>query len=121
MAVAAVVGAALLSRGGDSSPTPTSSALSTTDAGGGEDVLPPGPVRVKASRADGQVTFNWDYSAALDTDEYRWQVVGGATGTSKDPTATVPASSDAPVCLEVIVVRLDGSNATTEWSQPGCS
>jgi len=121
VAVAAVVGAALLSRGGDSSPTPTSSALSTTDAGGGEDILPPGPVRVKATRVDGQVTFTWDYTAALDTDEYRWQVVGGATGTSKDPTATVPASSDAPVCLEVIVVRLDGSNATTEWSQPGCS
>lgn len=121
LGMAAILGVILLGRGGDGSPTPTASALSTTDAGGGEDVLPPGPVRVKASRADGQVTFNWDYSAALDTDEYRWQVVGGATGTSKDPTATVPASSDAPVCLEVIVVRLDGSNATTEWSQPGCS
>ncbi len=119
VALAAVVGFLLLSRGGDSTPTSAPTALSTTDAMT-EDALPPGPVAVKASRADGKVTFTWDYTAKLETDEYRYQVVGGAEGTTKEATTVVPAPSEAPLCLKVIVVRLDGSSATKDWSEPGC-
>ena len=118
--VAGLLGFFLLSRGGDSTPTARPTAKSTADAGAVEDAVPPGPVTVKATRADGKVTFTWDYSAKQDDDEYRWQVVDGAEGTSKDPTTVVPAASDAQVCLQVIVVRIDGSSAAKDWSKPGC-
>ena len=121
LVLAAVIGAFLMGRGkGGGTPAPTSSALSTTDAGAGEDVLPPGPVTVTAARADARVTFTWTYSAMLESDEYRWQVQGGAEGTAKDPTTVVDAPSEAPVCLSVIVVRVDGSSATKDWSKPAC-
>lgn len=120
--VAGVVGVLLLSRGGDSAtPRGSSSPVATIDGGSVDDSLPPGPVAVKGTRADGAVTFTWDYSAQQEDDEYRWQVVGGAEGTSKDPTTTVSATSDAPVCLVVVVVRIDGSSASKDWSQPGCA
>jgi serine/threonine protein kinase len=119
LVVAAIVGFVLLSRGGESTPTTGSSALSTTNAAA-EDAIPPGPVTIKATRAGDQVTFTWDYSAKQEDDEYRWQVVGGAEGTSTDPTTTVAAVSADPVCLQVIVVRIDGSSATKDWSKQGC-
>lgn len=120
LAVAVGVGWVLAGRGRDAKPAPSPSALSTTDAGGGEDLIPPGPVTVSAARAGDQVTFTWTYSAARDDDEYRWRTSSGQEGTSKDPTTTLAATSADPVCLSVIVVRLDGSSATKDWSAQGC-
>lgn len=120
LAVAVGVGWVLAGRGRDAKPAPSPSALSTTDAGGGEDLIPPGPVTVSAARAGDQVTFTWTYSAARDDDEYRWRTASGQEGTSKDPTTTLAATSADPMCLSVIVVRLDGSSATKDWSAQGC-
>jgi len=117
---AAILGVVLVSRGGAPEPLGTATALSTTDAGTVDDVLPPGPVTIEATRSGNAVTFTWDYSAMLETDEYRWQVVDGATGTTPEPTVVVPATSAAPVCVQVVVVRLDGSSATKDWSPPAC-
>lgn len=120
LVIAAVVGFWLVGRGRSGpvdGPTPS---VTVSDAGGGDDLLPPGPVTVKAARSGTTVTFTWDYSAKLASDQYRWQVQGGAAGTSKEATTTVTAASADPVCLQVIVVRLDGSSATKEWSAPGC-
>lgn len=75
---------------------------------------------IKATRVGREVSFTWDYSARLPTDEFRWQVEGGAPGTSKTPAITLTAPSDAQLCLKVIVVRVDGSGATRDWSPPGC-
>lgn len=120
LVISAVVGFWLVGRGRSGpvdGPTPS---VTVSDAGGGDDLLPPGPVTVKAARSGTTVTFTWDYSAKLASDQYRWQVQGGAAGTSKEATTTVTAASADPVCLQVIVVRLDGSSATKEWSAPGC-
>ncbi len=117
---AAAGGVALFGRSSSPSPTPAPTAGRTVD-GGGEDSVPPGPVTVKATRDGQQVTFTWDYSARLSTDEYRWQIEGGATGTSKEPKTVAPAAASGPVCLKVIVVRRDGSNPTKDWSAPACA
>ncbi len=121
LVIAGILAFVLLSRGGDSAePRPTPSALSTSDAGTVEDELPPGPVKIKTTRADGAVTFTWDYSAKKEDDDYRWKVVDGAEGTATEPTTVVPAPSADKVCLQVIVVRRDGSFASKEWSQATC-
>lgn len=121
LVVAVVIGFVLTARGDGSSAATKPTALATNDPGVVEDSLPPGPVTVTAARADGQVTFTWDYSAARSDDEFRWQVVGGEEGISTEPSTVVAAPSDAEVCLKVIVVRMDGSNASLDWSKPGCA
>lgn len=120
---AVVLGFILLPRGsGATTPAsgPGSAARTSVDAGAFDDAVPPGPVTIKATRVGREVSFTWDYSARLPTDEFRWQVEGGAPGTSKTPAITLTAPSDAQLCLKVIVVRVDGSGATRDWSPPGC-
>lgn len=120
--IAAVVGYLLAGRGsGGGTPMDRPTTAATQEAGAVEDSLPPGPVRITGTRDGDLVTFTWEYSARVDTDEFRWRVVGGESGVASSPTTTVRAPSPDQVCLEVIVVRLDGSNATTEWSKPGCA
>jgi len=123
--VAAVVVAAaggwwLVGRGGEDRPAPGPTSSASVPAGPGEDVLPPGAVTVTGVRRGGSATFTWEYSAALPTDTFRWEVVGGRGGVLRRPSVTVPATAGTRVCVHVIVVRADGSFATREWSAPGC-
>ncbi|HOA03884.1 MAG TPA: serine/threonine-protein kinase [Dermatophilaceae bacterium] len=120
---AIVLGLILLPRGSGTAITasgPGSPPRTSVDAGAFEDAVPPGPVTIKAARVGREVSFTWDYSARLPTDEFRWQVEGGPPGTSKTPAVTLTAPSDARLCLKVIVVRVDGSGATRDWSPPVC-
>lgn len=108
--------------GGDAVPRPSvAGATVGADGAAAEDAVPPGPVTVTAARRGDRVTFSWRYSAALSSDTFRWQLVGGRSGVAKQARLTVPARGGTPVCLQVIVVRADGSFASTQWSAKGCS
>jgi hypothetical protein len=128
---AVVVGLAVfagiaLSSGGDKHPTP----VATVSASGGlqnpgvpgPDV-PPGPVTISARRlSDGQISFGWTYSAKLSSDSYLWR----KAGTTQQHAVTTPSVAVADpkgtrLCLQVKVVRADGSNGSTDWSTEGCS
>ncbi|MFI9006797.1 serine/threonine-protein kinase [Actinosynnema sp. NPDC053489] len=120
--VLAVAGGLVLTTYGDrgAAPTPTR----VTDVGGDVDAAgdntPPGKPTVTATRVDpATLRFAWTYSAAQDSDTYAWRTPDGAlSGTAREPTADVP--STGPLCLQVKVVRADGSNAAVDWSPPGC-
>lgn len=133
-AVAAVVIAivvATLSTGGsakgNTSGTSGASASSTADTPVDPGVplganQPPGTVTVSATRTDSATLhFDWTYSAALPSDTYRWQSSDGKrTGTAKTPALDLPDPAGTRLCIEIKVVRLDGSNGDPDWSQPGC-
>lgn len=121
LVVAATV-AYWLTRGTTAATRPTSAieASSSPDAGA-DDVIPPGPVTVTGKRSGSSVMFSWDYSAALSSDTFRWEVVGGKSGIVSTPAMTIPAPAGTNVCLRVIVVRADGSNASRNWSPEGCA
>jgi hypothetical protein len=87
---------------------------------GGRSAAPP-PTTVTGKRSGSSVKFSWDYSAALSSDTYRWEVVGGRSGIVSTPAVTIPAPAGTRVCLRVIVVRADGSNASKNWSPEGCT
>ncbi len=84
--------------------------------------LPPGAVSIKASRsADGaNVAFSWDYSNLMDSDSYKIKLSDGQELWVDDPEYTYEAAP-ANSCLAVIVVRSDGSNASTEFSEEKCA
>ncbi len=86
------------------------------------DSIPPGPVTVTAKRSGTTVTFSWTYSAALTSDTFLWRTPDGrAVGKADKATYVTEVPSGTQLCLEVKVVRADGSNAAPTWSAPGCS
>ncbi len=123
LVVAAAVGYWLTGARGASAPSaPSPVASSPAEPGSGmDDVIPPGPVTVTGKRSGSSVAFSWDYSAALSSDTYRWGVVGGKTGVTSTPAVSIAAPAGTRVCLRVIVVRADGSNASRNWSPEGCA
>jgi hypothetical protein len=84
--------------------------------------LPPGKPTIAAKRLnDSTVKFTWTYSAQLDNDTFRWQTQDGKlNGTTTAPTVDLTALSGSRPCLQVKVIRADGSDANTEWSPAGC-
>jgi hypothetical protein len=121
--VAASAGYWLVGRGHGEARLQPHVAASTGGAGTGagtDDSIPPGPVTIAGKRSGTTAVFTLDYSAALSTDTYRWEVVGGEGGIARKPTVTVPAPAAKKICLRVIVVRADGSYATRDWSPEGC-
>jgi serine/threonine protein kinase len=120
--IVAVVGGYWLTGGRSAAPPPTSVTASSANPDVGlDDTIPPGPVTVTGKRSGSSVKFSWDYSAALSSDTYRWEVVGGRSGIVSTPAVTIPAPAGTRVCLRVIVVRADGSNASKNWSPEGCT
>jgi eukaryotic-like serine/threonine-protein kinase len=118
------------------SPSQPAAASSTTaSSGAGQDdaaadqnagVLgeeePPGPPTVTAQRT-GPTTlrFTWTYSSPLGNDTFRWRTSDGArTGTSTTPSVALTDPAGTQLCVQVDVVRADGSNATVAWSASGC-
>lgn len=125
LVVAAIAGYWLVDRGHGAAPTQPAVGASTSSAEAGtgavvDDTIPPGPVTVTGARSSDGAVFTWSYSAALSTDTYRWEVVGGASGVASKPTVTVPDAAGTKLCLHVIVVRADGSYATKDWSTQAC-
>jgi len=102
----------------DPAATPAAASI-PQDAGAGGDVMPPGVPAVTATRTDaGHVKFTWSYSAAFDSDTYLWRT-GTVNGTAADPVLEVAASGS--VCLQVKVIRADGSDGSPEWSPKVCA
>ncbi|SFQ99841.1 Serine/threonine protein kinase [Lentzea waywayandensis] len=86
----------------------------------GADNAPPGRPAITATRLDAKtVRFTWNYSAQQATDTFSWRTSDDArTGVAKEPQVDVEGAQ--PLCLQVKVVRADGSNATADWSQESC-
>jgi hypothetical protein len=120
LVAAALVGYWLVAHGRGTAPPRAAAAVPADPDPVQTDALPPGPVTVTGVRSASSVRFSWDYSARRSTDTYRWEVVGGKNGVVATPTLTIPAPVGTRVCVRVIVVRADGSNATREWSPEGC-
>jgi serine/threonine protein kinase len=84
--------------------------------------LPPGRPTVTGTRVDDQtLRFEWTYAAPLDSDTYLWRTTGSEqVQTVDEPTVEVTSSDAAQVCIQVKVVRYDGSYGDVAWSDPGC-
>jgi eukaryotic-like serine/threonine-protein kinase len=123
--LAVVVGALIVSTGPATPPPgPATTAASgpEQDAGVPGQNLPPGRPAITAKRLDAAtVRFTWTYSAQLGTDSFRWQSQDGKlSGTATAPTVDLPAPDGTKPCLQVKVIRADGSDAGTDWSPAGC-
>lgn len=122
LVIAAVVGLLFSQTGRGQTQAAVTTPGITANAGPAGDAIPPGPVTVKAARADASVTFTWTYSAALESDTFLWRTQDGrATGKAEKATYTVDLPVGTAMCLQVKVVRADGSNASPTWSAPGCA
>jgi hypothetical protein len=124
LVAAVLAGGFLLVRGTGASDAadPTGTVLndSPPDQDAGNGGAPPGKPAVTAKRINEKVLrFSWTYSAPQATDTFSWQTPDGA----RAGTATTPAvdiATPEPLCVQVKVVRIDGSNGTAAWSEPGC-
>lgn len=129
LAVGAAVGISTLVHGGAgaaSSPgAAASGALSATQGPQDPGVLgehePPGAATVTARRTSGELVFAWTYSAQLSSDTYIWRTADGKrSGTAKSASLTLADPPGTQLCVQVRVVRADGSDAGVDWSAAGC-
>lgn len=92
------------------------------DAGVLGENTPPGVPTVTAARIDSaNLRFTWTYSAPLASDTFSWRTADGArSGTSKTTSVELSDPAGVQLCLQVKVVRADGSHATVDWSPAGC-
>ena len=66
--------------------------------------------------------FSWTYSNRADSDTFLWQYADGSQhGTTNTPALRVNSTGSAQICVQVKVVRADGTNAALVWSDPGCA
>ncbi len=124
IAVAAIVGVALSAQHGPAaSPVlPAPDSAQAQNAGGQGDNLPPGPPVVTAKVSAAVARFSWTYSAQLASDTFRWQTSDGKRqGVARAPLVELADQPGMRLCLQVRVVRADGSNAAVSWSDPGCT
>ncbi|MDT4951530.1 MAG: hypothetical protein QOJ37_4125 [Pseudonocardiales bacterium] len=125
--IAAIVGGVVVFSNASNSPNRPDSTLTnsagTQNAGNLGQDLPPGKPTVTGVRsAQGALTYRWTYSAPLPGDTFQWREVGGTRhGVAKQAGLALPRSSSGAHCLQVRVVRADGSNATATWSPKGCA
>lgn len=100
----------------------SSSADKPVDPGAPQGDGPPGPVAVAAARTGAATLhFSWTYSASLASDTFQWRTSDGKrTGTAVKPALDLPDPAGTSLCIEIKVVRLDGSDGDPDWSQPGC-
>lgn len=123
-AVAVIVGIGLFLLSGQEKPGSGPAVTTVADDGGdqsaGSDGAPPGKPAITATRVDANaVQFAWNYSSQQATDTFSWRTSDGArTGVATEPSVRLDGAK--PVCLQVKVVRKDGSNATADWSPETC-
>ncbi len=115
-----------------SSATPDDGLSQDTPDASQEAVL--GVPSIQVARVDvGHVRFRWTYGNPESNDSFRWRNVtlsGSATalessaptsgGVVTSPEITVPAAAGKAMCIQVQVVRQDGSQIS-DWSDPVCS
>jgi eukaryotic-like serine/threonine-protein kinase len=122
--LAAGIGVATLNGGGSPKPGPTASAASADQQNPGQlgQDEPPGPVTVTATRVSPlAVQFTWSYSDELANDSFQWQTSDGLqSGVVPSPMLTLQDKPGVQLCIEVKVVRADGSDGSVDWSQEGC-
>lgn len=124
LAAAAIVGVGVFLLSGQENPSSGPSTTTVADDGpdqnAGAGNAPPGRPSITATRLDAKtVRFTWNYSSQQATDTFSWRTSDGArTGVEQKPQADLEGAQ--PLCLQVKVVRADGSNATADWSQESC-
>jgi eukaryotic-like serine/threonine-protein kinase len=124
LVVLTVVGVTVLSGGGrpPNVQSPTRNPADEQDAGQAGENVQPGTPMITAIRSDaGTLHFTWTYSAPLANDTFTWRTADTArTGVVRTPSLDLPDPGGVKLCLQIKVVRADGSNATTDWSPVGC-
>jgi serine/threonine protein kinase len=124
IALSVVVGV-VLSSGGKSKAHASESSSPTTspqNAGNAIDNIPPGVPTVNVRRIGNVLRFSWPtYAAPLAGDTFRWRTADGQrSGSAGKPTVDLPAAAGTRICLQVKVIRADGSNAAVDWSPEKC-
>ncbi len=101
----------------------TSQTTPPQDAGIAGEAIPPGTPQITATRTSaGAVQFGWTYDASLASDTFRWRTSDNARhGVTQHNSLTLSAPAGTPVCLQIKVMRADGSNAAVDWSAAKCS
>lgn len=79
----------------------------------------PGAPVVTCKRQGTTVTCEWTYSNALPNDQFDWRLAGTTQTTSTDKPVAVINNAPAGVCVEVKVIRFDGTNVPATWTK-GC-
>jgi hypothetical protein len=129
VAVIAIGGAILYGAGhGNSANTPSTSSSNSTAGGADQNAgvlgenTPPGIPRITVTRSSAKILhFTWAYDGALANDSFRWQTPDGKHhGTVTTPSVDLADQAGVQLCIQVKVVRADGSNATVDWSPKGC-
>jgi eukaryotic-like serine/threonine-protein kinase len=122
VAGAAVAALTLATTSSTPAADPAPSSGGEQGAGDGGDNLPPGVPTVTATRLDPKtLRFTWTYSAPLESDTFAWRTADGTRSDIADkPEIDLAASAGTELCVQVRVVRRDGSHASVEFSQPGC-
>jgi tRNA A-37 threonylcarbamoyl transferase component Bud32 len=118
VAVAVIAAGIVWSAHGSPPPRPAPTTVGNQNAA--IDEPPPGAVTIVGKRHGGKITFTWTYDGADATDTFLWRVTGAAkTTAATQPTAVVRDTTGGQVCIQVKVVRLDGSYSG-DWSRQGC-
>jgi hypothetical protein len=118
--VAVLLGVVLTSGGSNGgtgqAATATSQEIAQPDDG------PPGPPTVTGRRLNPEtLEFSWTgYENSQPSDTFAWRYLDDDThhGTSAAPTTQITSATD--VCIQVRVIRADGSHVALKWSEKGC-
>ena len=118
VAAGVVVTSAFLLRDNGSLPAPVGAQppnVSTTQSGTSDKPL------VTATRVNPQtLRFTWTYAGARTGDKFVWRT-NDELKTGTVDVASIELSASGTLCVEVRVVRADGSNANDQtWSPEGC-
>ncbi len=109
--------------GGGKPKNTLSNTAGTQDAGLPGETIPPGTPKITAKHATkGQLVFTWTYSSPLSTDTFQVRTANdGKVRAVTKPEFTVTAPNAGRVCIQVRVLRADGSNASPTFSKQACS
>ena len=119
--VAAAIGGGVMAVRHGGGRSPQQPGQSQSALGGGQNALGPGvsapgkPAIIATRASAGAVRFTWTYANHAAGDVFRWNrqgTLGAASGRTTQPELTVSASRGQTVCIEVEVVRADGSQAS---------
>ena len=122
VAALVIVGIGVLLTSGTSKHADTTVPVTSIDSSNPDGVGPPGPLTVVGKQVDpATAQYKWTYSNSMPSDTFAWQTEDGSKhDVSTTPTITVSNPAGTKQCLQVKVRRADGSNASLEWSAPGC-
>lgn len=109
---------------GSNAADPTNEPSHTSPSAPGVVTVPPVQELEVIAQTDDSVTFGWKNPDPLSGDAYLWRTTDatnqGAQNRITDPQVTVPKTSkDEPVCIEVSLVRANGTMSHT--AEKGCN